>query len=80
MGCDQHGAGLEENVCSAPGTIMNFELCGNYQLRLLSAAAIGYGAAHKFQPSSAYTFAFKPAGITITPGTFEEFSIDRGLG
>jgi CIC family chloride channel protein len=56
------------------GAMMIFEMSGNYELLLplLFAAAIGYGVAHRFQPGSAYTFAFKPLGVRFTPGTFQE--------
>jgi chloride channel protein, CIC family len=56
------------------GAMMIFEMSGNYELLLplLLAAAIGYGVAKPFQPGSAYTFAFKPLGVTFIPGTFQE--------
>jgi H+/Cl- antiporter ClcA len=56
------------------GAMMSFKMTGSYELLLLLlfAAAIGYGVAHRFQPGSAYTFAFKPMGVSFTPGTFQE--------
>lgn len=56
------------------GAMMIFEMSGNYELLLplLFAAAIGYGVASRFQPGSAYTFAFRPLGIRFKPGTFQE--------
>ena len=54
--------------------MMIYEMSGNYELLLplLFAAAIGYGVARRFQPGSAYTFAFQPMGVTFIPGTFQE--------
>jgi hypothetical protein len=51
-----------------------YRLSSSYELLLplLLAAAIGYGVAKPFEPSSAYPFAFKPMGVRLTPGTFEE--------
>jgi CIC family chloride channel protein len=56
------------------GAMMIFEMSGNYELLLplLFAAAIGYGVARRFQPGSAYTFAFQPLGVRFIPGTFQE--------
>jgi H+/Cl- antiporter ClcA len=56
------------------GAMMIFKMSGNYEqlLPLLFAAAIRYGVAKPFQPGSAYTFAFKPLGVTFIPGTFQE--------
>jgi H+/Cl- antiporter ClcA len=56
------------------GTMMVFEMVGDvrFLVPLILGAALAYGIARLFQPGSAYTFGFRPAGISFVPGTFTE--------
>ncbi len=54
------------------GAMMIFEMTSDYGMLfpLILGAAIGYVVARRFQPGSAYTFAFPGLGIHLAPGTF----------
>ena len=58
------------------GALMIYEMNANYAMLfpLMIGAAIGYALARRFQPGSAYTFAFPGLGIHLEPGTFSAVS------